>query len=155
MTQSLKSKALRLSDYLPYRLSVLSNTISRKIAETYEAEFGISMRQWRVMAILGECPGLNATDISERAAMDKVAVSRAVSSLIEMNVLRREATQSDGRRSCLYLTERGEAVYARIVPMAARYEDELTAAMDGEDVKKLLDLLDACASVVAPDRQLW
>lgn len=149
------SVPLKLSDYLPYRLSVLSNTISRSIAERYEAAFGISMRQWRVMAILGEFAGLNATDISERAAMDKVAVSRAVSSLIEMKLVRREATQDDGRRSRLFLTERGAGVYDEIVPMAAGYEAELTGAMDADEVQKLLELLDACASIAAPGRKLW
>ncbi|MEM6410130.1 MAG: MarR family winged helix-turn-helix transcriptional regulator [Pseudomonadota bacterium] len=155
MVETLKSRPLRLGDYLPYRLSVLSNTISRNIAEKYEAAFGISMRQWRVMAILGEAPGLNATDISDRAAMDKVAVSRAVSVLIEMELVRRQATQHDGRRSCLFLTTRGEEIYGQIVPMAAAYEAELTGAMDADEVRKLLELLDACASVAAPDRTLW
>lgn len=155
MTETLTSRPLRLGDYLPYRLSVLSNTISRNIAEKYETAFGISMRQWRVMAILGEVPGLNATDISDRAAMDKVAVSRAVSTLIDLELVRREATQTDGRRSCLFLTEKGEDVYRQIVPMAAAYEAELTGALDADEVQKLLELLDACASVAAPGRTLW
>ncbi|MEO0882724.1 MAG: MarR family winged helix-turn-helix transcriptional regulator [Pseudomonadota bacterium] len=155
MAETMKTRALRLPDYLPYRLSVLSNTISRKIAERYEEMFGISMRQWRVMAILGEVPGLNATDISDRAAMDKVAVSRAVSALIDQGIIRREATQDDGRRSCLFLTSKGEQIYDQIVPMAMDYEAELTASMNKADVEKLLTLLDACAQVAAPDRKLW
>ena len=33
---------LRLSDFLPYRLSVLSNTVSRGIADRYQRDFGLS-----------------------------------------------------------------------------------------------------------------
>ncbi|MEL7480857.1 MAG: MarR family winged helix-turn-helix transcriptional regulator [Pseudomonadota bacterium] len=152
MTETTKTKPLRLADFLPYRLSVLSNTVSKRIAERYEAEFGLSIGQWRVMAIIGECPGLTATEISDRAAMDKVAVSRAVTGLVERDLLARKATQSDGRRSQLSLTPGGEAMYQRIVPLALSYEAELTAALNGADVDQLKALLDSCAAVVSPRR---
>ena len=73
---------LRLREFLPYRLSVLSNTISRRIAEIYDREFGLTIWQWRVMAVTGDTPGISATDIGQRTAMDKVAVSRAVGRLL-------------------------------------------------------------------------
>ncbi|MEL7130035.1 MAG: MarR family winged helix-turn-helix transcriptional regulator [Pseudomonadota bacterium] len=155
MDGSITQPQLRLSDFLPYRLSVLSNTVSKRIAERYQSEFGLSVWQWRVMAVLGEAPGLTAKDISERTAMDKVAVSRAVSGLVEDGILRREAAQDDGRRSMLYLSEAGQAIYARIVPLAMSYETELTQALTAVDIETLKHLLDSCADVVSPDQKLW
>lgn len=155
MDTRVTAKPLKLAEFLPYKLSVLSNTVSKRIAEHYEAEFGINVRQWRVMAVLGDAPGLNATEISERTAMDKVAVSRAVASLVEGCILRREATQEDGRRSCLFLTAKGQDIYARIVPLALSHERELTQALADADVEHLKALLDSCAAVVSPDRALW
>ena len=58
---------LKLETFLPYRLSLLSNTVSSSIAATYQDKFGISMPEWRIMAILAEYPGIAADDVCQRA----------------------------------------------------------------------------------------
>ena len=146
---------LSLAAFLPYRLSVLSNTISKRIADLYRAEFELSMPGWRVMAIIGETPGLNATDIVTRTVMDKVAVSRAVSGLIDKGFVRRDAAQDDGRRSLLSLTEKGQETYARIVPMAMAEEGAVTKALSNAEIAELNRLLGKLADVVSPERALW
>ncbi len=126
---------LRLKQFLPYRLSVLSNRISRAIADHYEARFSLTMPEWRVMAILGEEPGLSAGQVSERTAMDKVAVSRAVGRLLKSGRLNRSFHKGDRRRSVLVLSEAGEKVYEQVVPLAVRYEEAL---LDGlTEVEKM------------------
>lgn len=146
---------LRLAAFLPFRLSVLTNTISRRIAEHYDREFGLSIWQWRVMAVLGETPGLSARDITERTAMDKVAVSRAVAGLINLGYLKRRAAADDGRRSHLDLSPLGRTVYHRIVPLALAYEKELVDAISPADLRQFKTMLDTLADVVSPDRPLW
>lgn len=148
-------RALTLSQFLPYRLSVLSNTVSRQIAELYQSEFGLTVWQWRVMAVLGEHAGLSATDIAERTAMDKVAVSRAVAGLVEMGHVRREAVQADGRRSLLSLTPDGQSVYDRIVPLALAAGERMTAALSDKEIAELHRLLALVAKQASPDGPLW
>ena len=146
---------LKLAEFLPYRLSVLSNTISRSIAEVYDREFGLNIWQWRVMAVVGETSGLSATDVAERTAMDKVAVSRAVSGLIELGYLTREASQKDARRSVLALTRQGQSIYREIVPLALAYEKDLLKGIDKGELEALQNTLSQLASIVSPDRKLW
>ena len=69
---------LKLEEFLPYRLAVLSNTVSTTVARAYDKRFKVSIPEWRVIAILGRFPGLSAVEVAERTMMDKVAVSRAV-----------------------------------------------------------------------------
>jgi DNA-binding MarR family transcriptional regulator len=69
---------LDLDRFVPYKLSVLSNRVSDAIARHYSERFGLSIPEWRVMAVLGQKPGLSARDVAARTAMDKVQVSRAV-----------------------------------------------------------------------------
>jgi DNA-binding MarR family transcriptional regulator len=107
------------------------------------------------MAILGEAPGLNATEIVTRTAMDKVAVSRAVSNLIDLGHIKREAAQNDGRRSHLFLTAKGEATYQQIVPMAVAEEQAATQGLTRAEISELNRLLEKVASAVSPDRLLW
>jgi len=73
---------LELEHFLPYRLSVLSNRISQEIARLYADRFQLNVTEWRLLAVLGRYPDLTATELVERTAMDKVAVSRAVASLV-------------------------------------------------------------------------
>ena len=121
--------ALDLEHFLPYRLSVLSNTVSTALAGAYARRFGLSIPQWRVIAVLARTPGLSAAAVAERTAMDKVAVSRAVAGLARSGRVRRTLAQSDRRRSVLTLTARGREVYMRIVPYALEYERRLLAEL--------------------------
>ena len=124
---------LHLERFLPYRLSVLSNTVSSAIAAAYFMNFGLSIPEWRVMAVLAANPGLSAAEVTARTAMDKVAVSRAVGSLLAAGRLQRTTAPADRRRTHLSLTRAGSRVYARVVPMALEYERDLVAPLSARD----------------------
>lgn len=137
----MNADALDLEDFLPYRLSVLSNVISASIAEAYSRRYELSISEWRVMAVLGRFPGLSAAEVAERTAMDKVAVSRAVARLISSGRVRRETDPGDRRRSLLELTARGRRVYVRITPVILRYEAELLAGLPAPERRRLMETL--------------
>ncbi|KCZ48914.1 hypothetical protein HY17_14640 [Hyphomonas sp. CY54-11-8] len=155
MPEPSRTPQLRLREFLPYRLSVLSNTISRRIAELYDREFGLSIWQWRVMAVTGDTPGISATEIGQRTAMDKVAVSRAVAGLIEVGYLERKSSEEDARRSMLFLTPAGKSVYDDIVPMAMSEEQALESVLTPEERQELTRLMEKLAQSASPDRPLW
>ena len=135
--------ALDLEHFLPYRLSVLSNTISHTIAAEYEARFGLSVTQWRAMAILGRHDDLAARDVAARSAMDKVAVSRALAGLVEKGFVRRATAHEDKRESRLRLTAAGRRVHDDIVPLALAHERALLERLTSEERHWLMRILDA------------
>jgi DNA-binding MarR family transcriptional regulator len=137
----LDASALQLDRFIPYRLSVLTNTVSMVIAGAYEREFGLSIPQWRVMAVLARYPDLSAVEVAERTAMDKVAVSRAIQGLLDEKRVLRAFDKGDRRRSILRLSAAGQAVYTRVAPMALRYEAELLSALSPTDQRTLDRLL--------------
>jgi DNA-binding MarR family transcriptional regulator len=116
---------LQLADFLPYRLSVVSNVVSQALSAAYSERFGLTIPEWRVLAVLAMAPDLSAAQVAEKTAMDKVAVSRAVGALLAAGRVRRRFAASDRRRSMLRLSAQGEAVYARVVPLALAYEQSL------------------------------
>lgn len=132
---------LRLDAFVPYRLSVLSNTISTAIAGAYAERFKLSIPEWRVMAVLGLEPGLSAAQVAERTAMDKVAVSRAVSGLLRSRRIQRSFDDADKRRSMLKLARAGEAVYAKVIPFARAYERQLLETLSPDEQLQLDSLL--------------
>ena len=124
---------LILEDFLPYRLSITSHTVSTNIARVYEKRFGVSIPEWRVIAVLGRYPGLSAVEVAERTLMDKVAVSRAVTKLIKNGRIDRQFADADRRRSILNLSEQGREVHNEIATLALQFEQELLQDISEDD----------------------
>ena len=124
---------LILEDFLPYRMSVLSHTISTTIARVYDKRFNLSIPEWRVIAILGRFPGLSAVEVAERTMMDKVAVSRAVTKLVKNGRIDRQFADADRRRSILNLSDEGRKVHDDIAPLALQFERDLLHGISKED----------------------
>ncbi|MEQ8556999.1 MAG: MarR family transcriptional regulator [Henriciella sp.] len=154
-TQDHAQDTLKLDGFLPYRLSVLSNAVSRKIADMYEREFDISIWQWRIIAVLGESDGLTSTEVANRTLMDKPAVSRAAASLTERNIISRKSDHADRRKADLRLTAKGRDIYDAIIPRALAYERELLASLSPEEAGMLHGLLTRLAHIASPERNLW
>lgn len=136
------AELLVLEDFLPYRLSILSNRVSRAIAARYAKTFALTIPEWRIIAVLGRRPGLTAKEIAEATEMDKVAVSRAVAKLVEAKRVAARADRNDARRQMLSLTSQGESVHARIAPIALASEQRLLASLDARERKQLDALVD-------------
>lgn len=136
-----KKPELDLDRFIPYRLSVLTNRVSSAIARHYSQRFNLSIPEWRVIAVLGQSPGLSAREVAERSAMDKVQVSRAVASLFAARRLTRHAHVSDGRVAHLSLSARGRAIYEEVVPLALGLERRLLSVLTAREQKMLDQLL--------------
>ena len=132
-----------LEQFLPYRLSVLTNTVSQGIARSYRGRFDLSVTEWRILAVLGRFPGLTASEVTERTAMDKVSISRAVSSLEQKDLLQRKIDASDRRRQQLFITPGpGRAVLEQVIPEARRYEEALASTLSADEISTLSNLIE-------------
>lgn len=146
-------KELILEDFLPYKLAILSHTVSSLVARVYDNSFGLTIPEWRVIAIVGRFPGLSAVEVAERTMMDKVAVSRAVTKLIKRGRLQREFADADRRRSILSLSADGQQVHDEIAPLALKMEDDLLHGLTDEEIATLntvIERLLARARFISP-----
>lgn len=128
---------LELDRFLPYQLSVLTNRVSDAIARQYSERFDLTIPEWRVMAALGNTPGLSASEVAARTAMDKVQVSRAVANLVENGRVERGSDAQDGRITRLALSPRGQAIYHQVAPLALDLEARLIATLSADERKSL------------------
>ena len=132
---------LLLERFLPHQLSVLSNLISRAISREYAERFGLSIPEWRAIAVLQNFPGISSGELSANSGMDYVAVSRAVSRLERAELVTRNMSVTDRRRTVLNLSDRGRRIYREITPLALRYEDRLVDGLGSGDRDELDRLL--------------
>jgi DNA-binding MarR family transcriptional regulator len=119
----------RLEEFLPFQLSVTSNRVSRVLAQRFADDFGLTIPEWRVLAVVGRFDGISPSRVSEWTAMDKVKVSRAAATLVARGLLRQSQDPEDGRARVLRMTRKGERVHAGVVPLARSLEDGLRGAL--------------------------
>ncbi len=134
-------QTLDLESFLPYQLSVLSNRVSQAIAQQYHERFGLSIAEWRVMAILGRYAPLSANEVCERTSMNKVRVSRALSRMVAAGLVNRRTDKGDRRRAVLNLSAKGKKVYGQIVPLALAMEASLIESLGPKEQAQLVRLL--------------
>jgi DNA-binding MarR family transcriptional regulator len=132
---------LRLDSYLPYRLSVASNAVSRLIARAYEDRFGLTIAQWRLVAVLAEDGPLTQQAIGARTVMDKVTVSRATQGLVQRKLVQKAPHDADGRSHHVALSKAGTRLYSEISPVALEYEARLLRHFDPAAVESLKQFL--------------
>ena len=131
-----------LSTFLPYQLSLASNAVSGRIAMEYRARWGLSIPEWRVMAVLGDCGGLTQRDLTKRTLMDKVAVNRACKVLEERGLAERAPNEQDGRSHLLELTSGGRNMHAEIMPLALEMERRMFEGFSPDELDLFRKLLE-------------
>lgn len=122
-----------LEKYLPFRLTVLSNRMTRSVARIYGRHFRLSAPEWRAMAVLGRYGAMTANQVVSRTTMDKVRVSRAVARLLTAGYITRQSDPEDRRRAILALTASGRNVYRQVVPLVLAVEEEFLAGLSREE----------------------
>ncbi|MHA6287634.1 MarR family winged helix-turn-helix transcriptional regulator [Maricaulis sp. CAU 1757] len=107
---------IRLDAYWPYQVTVLAELVARRTAAIVREQGDLNLSQWRVLAAVAERPGRTANEVVAMTPMDKGIVSRATKGLLEAGLVVRRASQSDGRVSHLFLTEKGARLYQTLRP---------------------------------------
>ncbi|KPQ07423.1 MAG: transcriptional regulator [Rhodobacteraceae bacterium HLUCCA12] len=130
-----------LHTFLPYRLVAAANRTSRAFAERYRSEFGISIAEWRVLAHLNHAGAVSVRDIEARVDMEKSKVSRAASRLQDAGYITKHVNGGDRRLLELRLTPSGQALVARLLPVAVAYQQEMLERL-GDAAPGLIKALD-------------
>lgn len=133
--------SFQLSEFLPYRMAILSASMSALIAREYENRFGLTMNQWRIIAIIAEHKEVTANEISTLTLMDKMTVSRAVKKLSSRNLIRRNLSVDDNRKTIIKLSKIGHSIHNDVLPLAQNYENQLYSILSDEERINLTDMM--------------
>lgn len=125
--------SFELSDFLPYRLAILSERVSRRLSLDYGRTHGIAMAEWRVLVHLGRCKAASVREIHNYANLEKPRVSRAVKKLSESGLVRKSESKEDHRLVSISLTKKGHAALQEILTNALALENRLLNALSEEE----------------------
>jgi DNA-binding MarR family transcriptional regulator len=113
-----------IRELLSYRLHVVANLLSRGAELRYGREFGVSLWEWRTVALLGGAAGAQSlNELARAAGIDKSQMSRVVSGLAARGHVLRAIDANDGRGVRLTLTRKGRKLYEGLIRAAAERND--------------------------------
>ncbi|MFN3657823.1 MAG: MarR family winged helix-turn-helix transcriptional regulator [Pseudolabrys sp.] len=125
--------ALKLEEFLPYRLNVCANLVSQALSRIYAERYKIGVPEWRVLVTLGQFGMMTAKAIGTHSCMHKTKVSRAVALLERRKLVARKANRADLREAFLSLTPAGRDIYSELAPIALDFSHQLLESVDAGD----------------------
>jgi DNA-binding MarR family transcriptional regulator len=137
-----------LEDRLSYRCLYIATRITRHLAPTWQAEYGLSVTNWRVMAVIGRFEPISAKEVAARTSTEAFFVTRAIDRLVEQGYAERGVDPDDRRKLSLSLTKLGHTVHREIEAMINDVEAELLAGLDSQQKKQILEALSVLQSRV-------
>jgi DNA-binding MarR family transcriptional regulator len=132
-----------LDDLLLYKLSRLLAVGGSMVIRLCEGRFGITRREWRVIARLAQDPDLLSSELADRIQLDRARTSRAVTSLVAKKLVRRQAGVSDRRQARLALTDKGRALHHELFPLVCGINAGLLSPLRADEVQHLDAMLGA------------
>lgn len=133
---------MNLQVFLPYRLAVVSEAVSRSLAAVYAQRFNLTRDEWRVLAALAGRDDIKGAELGNLTTLDKMQVSRALTRMERDGLLEREPDPADRRNLLVRLKPAGRALYRKIVPMAQAREAYLLDSLDADERATLSAALD-------------
>jgi DNA-binding MarR family transcriptional regulator len=124
---------LRLEDFLPHKLNVLSSLVSQALTRVYGQRYGIGIPEWRVLVTLGQYGVMTGKQVGAHTHMHKTKVSRAVAQLEQRKYVGRRANRADLREAFLSLTPTGRAIYEEAAPIALDFTNRLSEVVAPSD----------------------
>lgn len=132
-----------LDDVLLYRLSRLLATAGSMVIRLCEGSFGITRREWRLIARLAQENSLLSSELADRAQLDRARTSKAITSLVAKKLVRRQVRPGDRRTAALELTQAGRALHAALYPLVLEINSQLLACLAPQDTATLDHALEA------------
>jgi DNA-binding MarR family transcriptional regulator len=136
-----------LDDLLLYRLSRLQAAAGGVVLRYCEGQFGITRREWRILAVLAARGPLGSSALAEQAHLDRPRTSKAVTALTGKKLISRTSRAGDARHIELALTPAGLALHSELFPLVSQINREVLAALTPRETTLLGEMLDRLQQV--------
>lgn len=137
-----------LTEFLPYKLSVLTSRLTKMLSRVYGEKYGLSTPEWRVLVHVARREKMSVREIHDHVYLEKPSVSRAVSKLEKAGLLAKTTSEADHRLVEIEITDAGLDVFNGIVPDALSFEELLLSAFSHAEREQLHSLMERLHDVL-------
>lgn len=119
---------------------MVSNAVSQSFARKVESE-GVTVAEWVFLRALYDAGHVAPSQLAERMAMTKGAISKLADRLIEKSLVERHANPDDKRAHTLTLNRAGRRLVPRLAALADENDAEFFGGLTSDDRRRLMQLL--------------
>lgn len=130
-----------VDDTLNFQIVTLSNKLSLTVARRALASDKLTLREWRILAVVFIFGPSMAREISEKALLDPAHVSRTVHAMEKAGLVEFDRNREDRRQVIVKLTEQGEEVARTVMPKAVAVNNAFRSIYSEEEFMTLIELL--------------
>lgn len=141
----------RLSDFLPYRLAVISERISTRLSVDYDDSHNLTVAEWRVLVHLQHCGIVSVRDVQGFTNLVKSRVSRAVGRLEKAGLVQKHSSTDDARLVEIALTQAGRDAIDALLIDATQTEARLLDGVPQSDLEAFFRVIDHFHEVLDKD----
>jgi len=129
--------------FVPFRLNRLAAEVSNALSEEYQARYGLDIPEWRVVATLGfRDDACSAQFIAQCTRTHKSTISRAVTALLERELIERVENSDDRRAFELRLSGKGKTLYDELIPRLLSKEQDILSCLTAQERSEFARALD-------------
>jgi DNA-binding MarR family transcriptional regulator len=141
---------LHVEDFLTFRVTRLSNALRTHLTKRYLEEFGLSLPEWRLLALIARFAPMRFSELTNRSSMDKGQVSRTLRVMAKKGLTNLKTLRQRGSRSAealaapvmVSITAKGRTLYGSILPVARRRQAEMLLTLSESDRRALYETLE-------------
>ena len=141
MTKNPNHYPFDLQSVLTYRLARLQAKLNAQASDLVDKQGGISLSQWRVLAVLSDKNVTTQKDVLMTVGLDKGQISRTIKQLVEKQFIAVRHDEPDSRIQHLTLTEAGIAITEKLHPIMKARQNYLKSDFTDKELELLFDWL--------------
>lgn len=122
-----------ITSFLSYRISILAKKLDRRAARIIEREHGLKLNEWWVLGNVLPGGTIAIRELVQRIHIDKSQISRALTSLMRLQLVHRTDDPRDARSPRFSLTLKGEQIRAAILRGRIEENERLAATLEDSE----------------------
>jgi len=123
-----------LDDLFMYRLTRLLAVAGAPVVRLCEGQYGITRREWRLIAALAREGPMLSSALAERIHLERGRTSKAISDLAAKGLVARTPRPHDRRLVDVALTPAARPIYDALFPQVAQINRELLAVLSPQEL---------------------
>ncbi len=129
-----------LENFAPYLMNRIIGRYNAALSSEMTA-LGLTTPQMRSLAVLSVIDGILIRELAVYAVVQQSTLSRALDTLDQNGMIRRETDERDSRATRVFITEAGREAYERMWPHMAGAADAMFAGVDDAEKRAFVGTL--------------
>ena len=141
-----QTQASSVRRFLAFWINRANGAMNAQAIDLLEKTAGLSLSQWRVLAMVGGGGADTSRAVAADAHLDPAVVSRSIRKLEGDGLLVSDRLEEDRRTLSLKLTDLGWSVFQKTLPVMQARHDALIDALDEAECAVIMSALEKLAA---------